>query len=311
MGIRVCRTGVLLAALITLSAGLCAASPNQLHRYLIDSNLLSEASGVAVSRRNPDVLWSHNDSGDLPTLYAIDTRGKYLGKVDILGASAFDWEDIAAFELNGKSRLLIADVGDNFGIRPQVSLYIITEPDIHKAGKNFSLQAKISRRINLRFRNGPHDVEAVAVDAVENAVYLLSKKDQPPVLYRVPLTPKKQDQPVTAQPVTRVKTLPPVSQQDLRKHPKFGRFRSQPSALDISADGKYWLVTTYNRGYLYTRKADQSLTELFSETPQPLPKPHLPQLEGGALSPDLEHAYFISERLPTELVSVPLKTGKY
>jgi hypothetical protein len=33
---------------------------------------LAESSGVAVSRTQPGVLWSHNDSGDGPTLYAID-----------------------------------------------------------------------------------------------------------------------------------------------------------------------------------------------------------------------------------------------
>lgn len=33
---------------------------------------LDESSGVAVSRRNPGVLWTHND-GPRPVLYATDT----------------------------------------------------------------------------------------------------------------------------------------------------------------------------------------------------------------------------------------------
>lgn len=304
--IRVCRVDILIAALF-LSTAVAAEPPEQIQRYQLDTNLLSEASGVAASRRDPNVLWSHNDSGDLPTLYAVNTHGHYLGKVDILGANAFDWEDIAAFTHNGKPCLMIADVGDNFGIRPFVTLYILSEPDIRQAENNFLLQAKITRRIDLRFRDGPHDVEAAAVDAAHNAVYLLSKKDKPPVLYRVPLMPGDHEQPITAQPVTHIKTLPSVSQQALKKHPKFGRFRSQPSALDISADGTVWLVTTYTRGYLYRRKPGQSLADMFGEAPQPLHKPHLPQLEGGALSADLRQAYFMSERLPSQLVSVPLK----
>ena len=36
---------------------------------------LRESSGLAVSRTQPGVLWSHNDSGDAPTLYAIDVKG--------------------------------------------------------------------------------------------------------------------------------------------------------------------------------------------------------------------------------------------
>ena len=31
---------------------------------------LSESSGLAVSRAQPGVLWSHNDSGDGPNVYA-------------------------------------------------------------------------------------------------------------------------------------------------------------------------------------------------------------------------------------------------
>src|SRR6266568_6264490 len=36
---------------------------------------LVESSGVAVSRAYPGVLWTHNDSGDGPYLYATDLRG--------------------------------------------------------------------------------------------------------------------------------------------------------------------------------------------------------------------------------------------
>ena len=32
---------------------------------------LTESSGLAVSRTQPGVLWSHNDSGDGPNLYAM------------------------------------------------------------------------------------------------------------------------------------------------------------------------------------------------------------------------------------------------
>ena len=44
---------------------------------------LRESSGIAVSRTQPGVLWSHNDSGDAPTLYAIDLKGRLLAKVAV------------------------------------------------------------------------------------------------------------------------------------------------------------------------------------------------------------------------------------
>src|SRR4030095_7791087 len=57
---------------------------------------LKESSGLAISRTQPGVLWSHNDSGDGPNLSAIDGSGKLLGVFRGTGAMARDWEDIAA-----------------------------------------------------------------------------------------------------------------------------------------------------------------------------------------------------------------------
>jgi hypothetical protein len=38
----------------------------------IDSSELDEASGLAASRLHPGILYSHNDNGDSPRLFAID-----------------------------------------------------------------------------------------------------------------------------------------------------------------------------------------------------------------------------------------------
>ena len=54
---------------------------------------LPEASGVAVSRKSPGVLWSHNDSGE-PVIVAVGTDGTTRGRVKIAGATVGDWEDI-------------------------------------------------------------------------------------------------------------------------------------------------------------------------------------------------------------------------
>jgi len=53
---------------------------------------LRESSGLAASRAHPGLFWSHNDSGDGPMLYAIDTTAALLGVVEVEGARAVDWE---------------------------------------------------------------------------------------------------------------------------------------------------------------------------------------------------------------------------
>src|SRR2546422_11455931 len=62
---------------------------------------LIESSGVAVSHAYPGVLWTHNDSGDGPYLYATDLRGTDRGALLVPGAQAIDWEDIG---LGGPAR---------------------------------------------------------------------------------------------------------------------------------------------------------------------------------------------------------------
>ena len=49
-----------------------------------------ESSGVAISRQYPGVVWTHNDSGDGPYLYATDLTGAARGFLLVSGADAFD-----------------------------------------------------------------------------------------------------------------------------------------------------------------------------------------------------------------------------
>src|SRR5436190_1174098 len=95
---------------------------------------LVESSGVAVSRAYPGVLWTHNDSGDGPYLYATDLRGTDRGALLVPGAQAIDWEDMSlgpcplAFVPPARSCIYLADTGDNLEFRPFVTVYAIPEP---------------------------------------------------------------------------------------------------------------------------------------------------------------------------------------
>ena len=73
---------------------------------------LPEASGLAVSRRTPGILWSHVDSG-APVLFALDIRGSVKGRVRVEGVKTNDWEDVAVGSCGSASCVYIADIGDN------------------------------------------------------------------------------------------------------------------------------------------------------------------------------------------------------
>jgi hypothetical protein len=129
---------------------------------------LRESSGVVVSRTQPGVLWSHNDSGDGPNLYAIDISGKLLAKFTVANAMARDWEDIssgpcpavAAQSPRPSPCLYVADTGDNNEVRREVTIYIIPEP---KVGGSEASPTATARSFNYRYAEGPTDAEALAV----------------------------------------------------------------------------------------------------------------------------------------------------
>jgi hypothetical protein len=82
-----------------LVAGHAAAAQAPVTLQLVDTaELLAprliESSGVTPSTRRPGVLWTHNDSGDEPRLYATDSAGDDLGSILVVGARNVDWEDL-------------------------------------------------------------------------------------------------------------------------------------------------------------------------------------------------------------------------
>jgi hypothetical protein len=126
---------------------------------------LGESSGLATSRIQPGVLWSHNDSGDGPNLYAIDLSGRLLAIVPVSGATALDWEDIASGPcptgMPASSCLYVADTGDNTRVRSELTVYIVVEPLLDGTGAGPpTLEA---RSFRYRYPDEPHDTEALVV----------------------------------------------------------------------------------------------------------------------------------------------------
>src|SRR5215213_4949521 len=101
----------------------------------LEDGAIDESSGVAASRRNPGLFWTHNDSGDGPFLYAFDRAGGKRGTWRVAGARAFDWEDMAAGPgpQAGQAYLYVGDIGDNDRSRREIVVYRVTEPVVTDA----------------------------------------------------------------------------------------------------------------------------------------------------------------------------------
>lgn len=192
---------------------------------------LPEGSGVAASRRNPGVLWAHNDSAE-PELVKLDENGSTIGRVRITGAQVDDWEDIAVGPCDGQSCLYIGDIGDNDGRRPHITMYRVPEPS--KEGEA-TAAVEVFR---AAYPDGAHDAESLFVtrDAV---VHIVTKGDPGPVaLYRFPRE-------LRAETVMRLERVgQPVS---AGKIPAAER----PTAADASPDGEWVAVRTTRRVAFY------------------------------------------------------------
>lgn len=294
--------GIVFAALL----GACTSdhAPDDMARQntrsvlLIENADIHEASGLAVSRRDPARLWLHNDSGESARVFIIDTSGRGRHSVDINGARNIDWEDLDAYSMDGKPRLLIADVGDNRAARPTVQLYVIDEPAADADSTSASM-------IDLAYPDGPRDVEAVAVDAEARQAYLLTKRDDPPRLYRVSLEPATVA-PTVAEFLGTVTSIPPPTEEDLSADPKYGRFRAQPTAMSVSADGSRIVVTTYKDSYLYRRTGGERWVDALNRTPELIDVPQFRQTEAAGISADGRTLFIASEQLPAPMARIEL-----
>lgn len=246
------------AALILSIASICRAEVIRVGD--IDSPHIPEASGLACSQQ-PDRLWIINDGGSPPALHAVGRDGALHGEVAIDGVQNHDWEDLATYVLDGRSYLIVADIGDNEAQREFVSLHVLEEPDPLRQARTVPL-----RTLRFRYPNGPQDAESIAVDAGAKLVYVLTKRSIPAELYTVPLTAEGSE-PVVARFLGTVASLPQPSAADVRNAPRLLDWYWQPTAMDFAADGSFASILTYRATYTYARRPEQSWFEALGEPP--------------------------------------------
>lgn len=206
---------------------------------------LIESSGVAVSRAHAGILWTHNDSGDGPYLYATDLQGTDRGAVRVPGAEAVDWEDIALGPCPRRPGdcLYVGDTGDNLERRTRVTVYAVPEPDPPVSAADTQHVTAAAHALSLYYPDGPHDVEALYVSPRDTALYLVSKgrgRHGSVRLYRVDHTSWASPGPIRAK---FLQTLPIV--------PSNATGRLVTGAT-IRADGGLVAIRTYTEVYFFS-----------------------------------------------------------
>jgi hypothetical protein len=230
---------------------------------------LVEASGLAMSRQAPGVLWSHNDSRGGPLLHAFDTTGSDLGAFEVPDAFSLDWEDIAAGPgPDGTGDFLyVGDMGDNFGIRDGVvTLWRVPDVDPTTMTSSFPESAAIV----LKMPDGPYDAEALFVDPVEPAIYIVTKSRSEAFVFKGPMSSDSEPAQMEL-----VGTL---------------FLDAEVSAADITADGSVIGFRGYQTVWMWKRQPGQTIADALAADPCRAPSPD--ERQGESIAFDREWSYY-------------------
>ena len=229
----------------------------------LDHEVISEASGLAISSRFPNRLYHINDSGDSGRFFITDTKGDATRIVRIADFEPRDTEDLSlgACPSGNGSCLFIADLGDNAAVRSDLEIVVIEEED------EFPSTVSPVHRFRVRYPDGPHDAEGMAVHP-NGDIYVITKRANYLLrsagasdLYRIPRAAWADSSGGVVE-----GTL--VGKMDLTAISDDRFSGSLPTALDIIEDGSRFIVLTYTDAFEFY--FDLSATPL-PPTPEMVP----------------------------------------
>jgi hypothetical protein len=250
---------------------------NRLNLGLIENPSIDEASGLAASRKNAGVLWTHNDSGNQNSIFAINLKGQNLGEYRIGFIPNRDWEDIAVGPGPDEHQqyIYIGDIGDNDAEHYIKYIYRIAEPLVDTSQSPVDTILSEFDVIAFRYPDSERDAEALMVDPWTKDIYVVSKREDSVRVYRASYP----------QETSKVSILEYITAINL----------SNITAGDISALGTEILLKNYTNIYYWKRGQSQSIGEILETSPQLVPYTPEPQGEGISWAPDASGYYTISE----------------
>lgn len=228
-------------------------------------DILKEASGIADSKTIANTLWVEEDSGNPPQLYSLNYDGSVRKTVYVKGATNRDWEDLT----RAGDTLYLAETGDNNQTYSSYAIYKLAEP---AAAIDTVYQFE---KVNFNYPDGSHDAEALLVDPETKDIYIITKRDNPSLIYKLSFPYS----------TTATNTLVQVGTLS---------YTGVVSAA-LSPDGKEVLVKTYATIYHYNTNG-QSIEASLQTTPTTLPYKLEPQGEAVAFAQDNSGFFTLSER---------------
>jgi hypothetical protein len=263
----------------------------------IQSNEITESSGLVVSQCQENVLWTHNDSGDGPYVFAMDQSATHLGTWKVTNARNLDWEDIATYkDAAGKCFIYVGEIGNSKdGERLEHTIYRFPEPTVNEADSNTSRDSPIATEpaTELRFSypDRRRNAETLLVEPKTGALYIVTKEQsEPSAIYK--LNPEFGVQKQIAVKIGEV-TVPAVP---------FGLI----TGGSISNDGKRLVLCDYFAAYEFTIPSD-SFDETWKQRPTVIDLGKRKQGEAIAYSNDGNSIFATSEGKSSPIIEAKRK----
>lgn len=260
---------------------------------------IKESSGIAASKCQPNVFWTHNDSDDKAFLFALDKSGAKLGTWTVPNAANFDWEDVALFKDSaGKCFIYIGDIGDNQSVRDEHVIYRVVEPKAGPENASYNKQQPLSTEpaeaLRFVYPDSRHNAETLLVHPTTGDIYVVTKRVSGPAgVYRLKANFRNGDA-VIAEKVSNL-TVPAIPNGFL-------------TGGDFSPDGKRLVICDYSGAYEFTLPENsKDLNDIWSQEPESIVVGSRKIGEAVTYSPDGNSIILTSEGKNTPIIEVVRK----
>lgn len=220
----------LVAATGAVSAAAAAENPTV---FTFTDRAIDESSGLVD--RGP-LIFTTNDSGDGPVLYAVD---KATG--DTVATTTYSAEpvtDVEALAPGSEGAVWVGDIGDNNAERPWISVYRVVplgglEQQLAAADGDGAANDDdaAAERFNLVYPDGPHDAETLLAHPETGQLFVVTKDLAGGTVYAAPST---------------------LDSGSVNRLERVGEVPGRVTDGSFLPDGEHILLRSYGRGALYT-----------------------------------------------------------
>jgi hypothetical protein len=147
---------------------------------------LTELSGLVASRKNPGVLYAHNDSGSNSTLIVMSDVAAPLGQFVLSNVTAVDWEDVAVGPCDAGSCIFVGEIGDNNLAYASRAVYRFAEPNLSPTAP-MGTQMVTADVLTFVYPDGRHNAETLLVEPTSGDIFVITKvSNVASTVYRMP-----------------------------------------------------------------------------------------------------------------------------